>query len=213
MTNDNSRIENEKCVLIATHNEGKVAEIRNLLKGTAFRLISLAELSLATPAPDETGKTFAENALLKARYYRGLTGLLSLADDSGLEVDALDGAPGILSARYAGKGASQDEMIAKLLRELEGVSDSDRRARFVCAVAIAGENVEKVFEGTCQGTIGHVPRGEHGFGYDPVFIDRETGKTFAELTTSQKSRLSHRARAVAQACEFLSAFEPRSSLV
>ncbi len=197
-------MENEKySLLIATHNEGKASELRSLLKGTAFRLISLAEISLAIPAPDETGKTFAENALLKARYYRGLTGLLSLADDSGLEVDALDGAPGILSARYAGKGASQYEMIAKLLRELEGVRDSERRARFVCAVAIAGENLEKVFEGTCEGVIGHVARGENGFGYDPVFIDPETGKTFAELTTSQKSLLSHRAHAVGQACEFL----------
>jgi XTP/dITP diphosphohydrolase len=188
-------------LLIATHNEGKVSEFRDLLKGTALRLISLAELPLSIPAPEETGNTFAENALLKARYYRGLSGLLTLADDSGLEVEALGGAPGVLSARYAGKG--QDEMIAKLLRELEGVSDGERRARFVCAVAIAGENFEKLFEGTCDGMIGHVARGEEGFGYDPVFIDPGTGKTFAEMTMSQKSRLSHRARALAQACEFL----------
>ena len=204
MTNDNPKMENEKyALLIATHNAGKVSEIRNLLKGIAFHFISLAELSVAIPAPEETGITFAQNALIKARHYHGLSGFLSLTDDSGLEVEALGGAPGVLSARYAGDGASQDEMIAKLLRELEGVPDDKRQARFISAVAIAGENVEKVFEGSCVGMIGHVPRGDQGFGYDPVFIEPGTGKTFAELTMSQKERFSHRARALAQAREFL----------
>ncbi len=191
-------------LLIATQNEGKISELRDLLAGTTFRLVSLAELSVTIPAPAETGLTFGENALIKARHYHERSGLLSIADDSGLEVEALGGRPGVLSARYAGEGASSGEMVSKLLRELEGVPDVERRARFVCAVAIVGESIEKLFEGTCEGIISHAPRGERGFGYDPVFIDPESGRTFAELTASQKSRLSHRGRALEKAREFLS---------
>jgi len=190
-------------LLIATQNEGKVSELRDLLAGTAFRLTSLAEFSVRIPAPAETALTFAENALIKARHYYERSGLLSIADDSGLEVEALGGRPGVLSARYAGEGASGREMVAKLLQELEGVPDGERRGRFVCAVAIVGEGIEELFEGTCDGVISHEPRGERGFGYDPVFIDPESGRTFAELTASQKSGLSHRGRALEQACEFL----------
>ncbi len=190
-------------LLIATHNEGKAAEIAHLVDGLGYEVLSTIDLSPALPLPDEILETFAENALLKARYYHGLTGCLTLADDSGLVVDALDGAPGVRSARCAGPGASPGDLIATLLAQLAGVPLAERQARFTCAVAIAGPDFERVFEGTCDGTMTTEPCGSGGFGYDPVFLDPQTGRTFAEMTNAEKSARSHRGRALSLARNFL----------
>lgn len=190
----------ERRLLVATTNAGKAAEIARILAGLPLQIISLAGLD-PLPEAEETGETFAENALLKADHYHRLTGMLVLADDSGLCVDALGGAPGIYSARYA---ASSSEMVPKLLAALEGVPEEKRTARFVCAVAVVGEGRREVFHGECEGRIAFEPSGSGGFGYDPVFIDPETGLTFAELSPEQKAARSHRGRALEAAREMLS---------
>lgn len=197
-------------LLIATTNAGKVAEIADLLRDLPFRVISLNDLPQLPEAPEETGRTFVENALLKARYYFAATGKLSLADDSGLEVDALQGAPGIHSARYAGEKASDAERIEKLLKEMQDIPDEQRTARFRCSVALAGrlnismaEHVEVTFDGICEGRITHAPRGNFGFGYDPIFEDSELNKTFAELSRAEKALRSHRGQALEQVREYL----------
>jgi XTP/dITP diphosphohydrolase len=197
-------------LLIATTNAGKVAEIADLLRDLPFRVISLNDLPQLPEAPEETGCTFVENALLKARYYFAATGKLSLADDSGLEVDALQGAPGIHSARYAGEKASDTERIEKLLREMQGVPDEQRTARFRCSVALAGrlnistaEHVEVTFDGICEGRIIRASRGNFGFGYDPIFEEIELQKTFAELGRAEKALRSHRGQALEQVREYL----------
>lgn len=192
-------------LLIATRNAGKIREIEQLLAGQPLALRGLAEFP-QIPEAEETGETFTENALLKARFYAGRSGLWALADDSGLEVAALDGRPGVFSARYGGAGATYAQRIAKLLGELESVPDpAARRARFVCVIAIAPPDGEDVhtFDGTCEGRIADAPRGSNGFGYDPVFVPDGHEQTFGELTSEVKQRLSHRARALAQACRFL----------
>jgi XTP/dITP diphosphohydrolase len=194
-------------LLIATTNQGKVTEFTRLLGDLPLEIIGLDSLSPSLPAPAETGQTFAENALLKASYYFAATGLLALADDSGLEVDALNGAPGIHSARYAGAGAGDPDRIARLLDELRLVPDPERTARFKCSIALAGiindREERRVFEGSCEGLIARAPRGSHGFGYDPVFLDRELNRTFAELTPQEKAARSHRGRALIAVRNFL----------
>lgn len=190
-------------LLIATHNSDKVAEFARLLEGTDLRIVSLDDLDVRIEAPEETCTTFVENALIKARYYHQKTGLLALADDSGLEVDALGGRPGVYSARYAGPGASGPQMVARLIDEIRNVPDQERGARFRCALALVGEGIEEVFEGSATGLIAHHARGSGGFGYDPVFIDTETGKTFAELSTIEKSARSHRGRALTKLYSYL----------
>ena len=190
-------------LLIATTNAGKVAELRALLGDLPCEVAGLSDLAQPAPPVDETGATFAENALLKADHYFAHAGWTTLADDSGLEVEALGGAPGVYSARYAGEGASDAERTAKLLGELEGVPDSRRAARFVCAVALVGPQFRRTFEGSCGGVIARAPRGGGGFGYDPVFVDAELGRTFAELTREEKAARSHRGRALAAARAFL----------
>lgn len=200
-------------LLIATSNPGKVAEIIALLAGLPCQVIGLGALPPLTSV-DETGATFGENALIKARHYHALSGRLTLADDSGLEVDALGGAPGIYSARYAGEGASDAVRVAKLLDELRDVPDAQRTARFVCSVALVGGKVERTFEGACEGVIAREPRGGGGFGYDPIFIDRQLGRSFAELTREEKAARSHRGRALAAARGFLEQWlAPDSRLV
>ncbi|MBM3190468.1 MAG: XTP/dITP diphosphatase [Chloroflexi bacterium] len=190
-------------LLIATRNPGKKAEYAAILADFGLELVTLADLGIEADV-DETGSTFAENALLKARAYAGLSGLLTLADDSGLEVDALDGAPGIRSARYAGPGATDQERYQQLLRALDGVPDERRGARFRCAIALVWpDGREEIVEGTCEGRITHEPRGTHGFGYDPVFHVLGYGCTMAELSPETKNRISHRARAGALAREVL----------
>jgi XTP/dITP diphosphohydrolase len=215
-------------LLIATSNKGKVAEIASLLEGANCRVIGLQDLPQVPPPVEETGTTFVENALIKADYYHAATGLLALADDSGLEVDALNGRPGVYSARYGGEGLSGDQQIALLLEEMKSVPEEKRTARFVCAVALVGAAVDtsnrrafvrspdgapvdepsrpqvrQIFKGQCEGRIALAPRGAGGFGYDPIFIDAELGRTFAELSPEEKSSRSHRGKALRAAIEYL----------
>jgi XTP/dITP diphosphohydrolase len=191
-------------LLIATFNAGKVREVQSLLDGLPVRLRSLAEFSEVSEV-EESGSTFAENAALKARGYAAQTGHLTLADDSGLEVDALGGAPGVLSARYGGEGATDATRTARLLAELARINDARRRARFVCVIAIADPSAHLIHTstGTCEGSIAFAPRGENGFGYDPVFIPDGYQESFGQLSSEIKQRISHRARAIEAARTFL----------
>ena len=183
-------------LVVATRNSGKLREFRNLLLPLGSKILGLTDLFLDGEF-EESGNTFAENARLKAMGYSRRTHLPVLADDSGLEVEALGGRPGICSARYAGPGASDSDRVQKLLRELEKVGGA-RHARFVCALALAQEGIlVRESEGACRGTILSEPRGTNGFGYDPIFLFPELGKTFAELSSTEKNLHSHRARAVA----------------
>jgi len=191
-------------LLIATHNKGKVSEISALLEGLNCRVIGFNDLPDTPPVVDETGETFAENALLKAEQYHQLTGFLTLADDSGLAVDVLDGRPGVYSARYGGENLTSREQISLLLDELKEVPMEQRKARFVCSIALIGEGVRQMFEGQCEGLITYEPRGDGGFGYDPIFLDTELQRTFAELSPEEKSARSHRALALRPAIAFLS---------
>lgn len=184
-------------LLIATKNAGKIKELEEPLAELPVRLHSLRDFPNVIE-PDETGATFVENAVLKAKYYALQTGLRALADDSGLEVEALNGAPGVFSARYAGDEAKDADRIEKLLKELAETQDENRCARFVCAMAVADETGEIEFaeEGVCEGKIALLPRGANGFGYDPVFIPDGYAETFGELSGGIKRRISHRARAL-----------------
>ncbi len=191
-------------LVIATRNRGKAGEIAALLEGTGAEAVTLNEYPFLV-LPPETGRSFRENALIKARFVSEAAGLPALADDSGLEVDALSGAPGIFSARYAGEGATDEENYRKLLSALKGVPEGQRTARFRCAVAFAEPGIgEEVFEGEFEGAIAAEPRGSGGFGYDPVFIVPGTGLTVAELPPGEKDKISHRARALSAFREFLS---------
>jgi XTP/dITP diphosphohydrolase len=191
-------------LLIATGNAGKVRELSQLLAGLPLRLRHLSELG-DVREPEETGTTFVENATLKALYYRERGRMLTLSDDSGLAVDALGGAPGVYSARYAGPRATYAERMTKLLEELASTQDDERRARFVCVIAIAepSTRVVQTFEGTCEGRIAHAPRGTGGFGYDPIFIPEGHTQTFGELPDEVKHSISHRARALDKAVRHL----------
>ena len=184
-------------LLVATHNAGKLGEFGQLLRGLPLKLRGLKEFPDAV-AVEETGQTFAENAALKARHYSRLTNLWTLADDSGLEVDALGGRPGVRSARYAGPDATDAERTSRIVEELAATGDGERRARFVCVVALYQPAAEelRLFSGKCEGRIASGPRGEGGFGYDPVFIPDGFDKTFGELPSEVKNRVSHRARAL-----------------
>ena len=189
-------------LLIATSNQGKLREIREILKDLPFMLSSLSDHP-AIEAVAETGDTFAENAALKATGYANMTQRLTLADDSGLEVEALNGAPGIHSARYLGDGVDYATRNQSLLSRIEEATN--RRARFVCAIAIADAegNLLNVSHGFCQGRIAAAPRGSGGFGYDPIFIPDGFELTFGELSPETKRQISHRANALREACEFL----------
>jgi XTP/dITP diphosphohydrolase len=185
-----------KQLVIATRNSGKLREFRDLLLPLKCVVLSLTDMSIDADV-EESGSSFAENARLKALEYSRLAAIPVLADDSGLEVEALNGRPGVHSARYAGQGASDSDRIRKLLRELEG-SGRPRNARFVCALALARNgNLLVESEGECRGIIAPEPQGTNGFGYDPVFYFPELKKTYAELTGEEKNRHSHRAHAVA----------------
>jgi XTP/dITP diphosphohydrolase len=198
-----------KKLLVATNNPGKIREYRALLAGLPVTLTFPAEEGLALEVA-ETGQTFEENACIKAAAYVQASGLLTLADDSGLEVDALGGAPGVLSARYAGLGASDADRVTKLLSALNGVPVGMRKARFRCVVAVARpDGPVLAAEGTCEGEIGLAPKGEHGFGYDPVFVVQGYGGlTMAELPPELKNQISHRARALIAAREILAEVLP-----
>ncbi len=186
-----------KKIVLASGNPGKVREINELLAGHDIEVVPQSEFGV--PEAEETGLTFVENAILKARNAARHTGLPAIADDSGLEVDALRGAPGIYSARYAGPGASDEDNLRKLLTELEGVPEAERTARFQCLMVYmehAEDPTPLIFQGTWEGRILTEPRGENGFGYDPVFFVPEHGCSAAELAPEQKNALSHRGQAL-----------------
>ena len=191
-------------LLLGTRNPGKVKEITRILEDSGWAFSSLQEFEKVELA-EENGETYSANAIAKARFYAAGTGLWALADDSGLEVDALGGGPGVFSARYAGENASDADRRELLLMELARIGDRDRRARFVSVVAIANPQGEilNVSEGICNGTITFAPRGDGGFGYDPLFIPDGYSQTFAELPDDIKNVISHRARALNSAKEFL----------
>ncbi len=171
-----------------------------MLDGLPFELLSLEDAGITLDV-EETGETFEENAILKAKTYAAMSGLLTLADDSGLEVDALGGEPGVRSARYAGEGATSRQRNELLLRNLAAKDGAGRSARFRCVIAVASPDGDWVHtvEGSCEGTIAHEMKGETGFGYDPLFIVPEYGAHMAELTMEQKNRVSHRGRAIERA--------------
>jgi XTP/dITP diphosphohydrolase len=186
-------------LILATLNPGKVRELVRLLADVPVDLVSLADIPGAS-LPDETGATYAENALIKARAAHGQTGTAALADDSGLEVDALGGAPGVLSARFGGPGLDDAGRVALLLERLRGVPPERRGARFRCVIALVDEHdAEHIVEGVVQGEIATAPRGAGGFGYDPVFVYPPLGRTFGELDERDKEQVSHRGRAAAAA--------------
>lgn len=196
-------------LVIATNNPGKLREFQALLGDCGFELVTPRDLGIPFEV-EETGSTFEENARLKAEAAARLTGLPALADDSGLEVDALGGRPGIFSARYAGAGRTDPDIpearqLELLLQELEGVPDERRTARFRCVIAIAVPGGEtRTVEGVFEGSIAHEPRGANGFGYDPIFVVPGTGgRTSAELPPDEKNRISHRGAAAAKAREIL----------
>ena len=194
-------------LLLATNNQAKVYEYRSLLRNPAYELVTLAEEGITTVV-DEVGQSLEENARLKATALATESRLLALADDSGLEVDALGGEPGRLSARYAGEGASDGDRVNYLLSRLEGVPWPERSARFRCVIAIATPDGElELCSGECRGIITFEPKGKHGFGYDPIFFLPQLDKTMAELPLEIKNQVSHRgqaARKVSQVLERLS---------
>ena len=189
-------------IVVATRNRGKLREFQSLLRPLDNDVLSLADISIVEDC-EETGQTFAENARQKSIFYSKLVPFPVLADDSGLEVDALGGRPGVHSARFAGAEASDSDRVQKLLKELAAVGGR-REARFVCSLALARSGaVLCESEGHCPGTIADEPRGSNGFGYDPVFFFPHLGKTMAELGEDKKNKISHRARAVASLLKIL----------
>jgi len=184
-------------LLVATHNQGKVAEFVEILQDLAIEWLSLDDVGV-TQDVEETGSTFRENGVLKAQAYAAETGLLTLADDSGLEVDALNGAPGVYTARYGGEGLTAVQRYQKLLDELKAVPEPQRTARFRCVIVLAAPDGTILGEsdGVCEGRIAHAPVGDNGFGYDPVFYLPQFKQTMAQLPPAQKHRISHRGRAV-----------------
>ena len=186
-------------LLIGSANAGKVRELELGLAGLPLRIQTVADLGLVEPA--EVGKTFDENAIIKGRYYFHKTGLFTLADDSGLEVDFLGGRPGVLTARFGGPGLSDAERVVYLLNKLQDANT--RRARFVCVIALVGRDFSAVVRGECHGQIALEASGTGGFGYDPVFIPDGYSQTFAQLPSSVKAEISHRGKAIAAARRLL----------
>lgn len=188
----------KKRVIVASGNQGKIREIREILAPLDLDVVSMKEAGIEVDV-DETGTSFEENALLKARGIAMLTDDLVIADDSGLEIDYLNKEPGIYSARYLGRDVSYDIKNQNLLHRLEGVPDEKRSARFVCAVAaILPNKKELVVRGVMEGRIGYEIRGEHGFGYDPIFYLPEYGMSSAEILPEEKNKISHRGKALQQ---------------
>jgi XTP/dITP diphosphohydrolase len=185
-----------KRVIIATKNRGKAKEFQHMFAPYGYEVQTLLDLPHIEDV-EETGETFEENAVLKAETVAGVLGELVIADDSGLAIDALEGRPGVYSARYAGEEKSDEANMEKVLRELESVEESDRTARFYCVLAIAGPDMEtKTVTGTCEGMVLRDKRGTNGFGYDPIFFVPSLQKTMAELTQDEKSQISHRGHAL-----------------
>lgn len=203
--NDEQPTANNEQLLIATGNAGKIGELRALLADLPVALRSLKEFPQLSVV-EETGATFEENAILKAKAYAVRTEMTTLADDSGLEVAALNGAPGVFSARYAGENAGDDEKIAKLLGELG--KNTNRKARFVCSIAVADQTgaIKYVADGVCNGTIAVNPSGSGGFGYDPIFVPDGFQQTFGELSAEIKQKISHRWKAMEKIIQYLRGF-------
>jgi XTP/dITP diphosphohydrolase len=190
-------------LLLASQNPGKLGEMRQLVAGLPFRVLSPADVGLTEP-PEETGTSFLDNAILKARYYAQCSGRLTVADDSGRSVDALDGGPGLYSSRFGGEGASDAERNRLLLEKLEGVPPERRGARFTSAVAVAsGEQILFQAVESVEGWIAEQTRGKQGFGYDPLFFYPPYARTFGEVPRELKDRVSHRGKAFARLREFL----------
>ncbi|MCJ7490901.1 MAG: XTP/dITP diphosphatase [Dehalococcoidia bacterium] len=190
-------------LLIATNNRGKLAEYEVLLKGCGWELVSPADLGLSLSV-EETGADYATNARIKAEAFARASGLLTLADDSGLEVDALGGRPGPLSARYAGPSQTDEEAVDLVLAQMRDVPSVRRGARFRCVIALAEPDGDaRTVEGECPGAITNEPRGHNGFGYDPIFYIPQLGRTLAELTPEEKNAISHRADAARKVCALL----------
>lgn len=183
-------------LLAATGNQGKIKELVRILSPLGIDVISPKEAGVCLDGIEETGSTFEENALIKAKESMRRSGMAVIADDSGLMVDALNGAPGVYSARYAGEHASDGENIEKLLRDMGNIPQEKRSARFVCTCCLLLPDGQRLMaKGTCAGTIGFTPKGTNGFGYDPVFL-LEDGQSFAEITAEYKDKISHRGSAV-----------------
>ena len=192
-----------KKILLATSNRKKVEEFRAMFEDIGMEVFSLADFA-GLVLPPEEGRTFTGNALVKARCAAASAGIPALADDSGLVVDALGGAPGVFSARYAGEGATDEENVQKLLVEMKDVKEEARTARFVCVLAyVEPHGIEKTFTGTLEGRIATRPAGRGGFGYDPVFFIPEKGRTAAELSMEEKNAISHRGRALGKFRQWL----------
>ncbi|XVK82708.1 XTP/dITP diphosphatase [Bacillus stercoris] len=191
--------------IIATHNPGKVKEFKEILEPKGYDVKSLAEIGF-TEEIEETGHTFEENAILKAEAVAKAVNKMVIADDSGLSIDNLGGRPGVYSARYAGEQKDDQANIDKVLSELKGIEKEQRTARFRCALAVSipGEETKTV-EGHVEGYIAEEPRGEYGFGYDPIFIVKDKDKTMAELTSDEKNKISHRADALKKLSKLLEA--------
>lgn len=189
----------DQSIVLASNNPGKVREINALLGAENIRIVPQGEFGISEV--EETGLSFAENAILKARNAAAHSGLPAIADDSGIEVDALDGAPGIYSARFAGPGASDADNLAKLVEALTGVPSLERTARFQCLMVYmrhAKDPTPAIYQGTWEGRILETPRGQNGFGYDPIFFVPSEGCSSAELDAATKNRLSHRGQALAR---------------
>ncbi len=190
-------------IVIASRNKKKIEELKRILEGLSIEILSVNNFPHIEEVVED-GLTFQENALKKARYVCKQIGMPALADDSGLEVDALGGAPGVRSARYAGDNASDEDNIKKLLKELEGVPLEKRNARFVCCIALVfPDGREYLFWGYVRGKITETPKGSYGFGYDPVFIPEGFSITFAQMLPDEKDRISHRKKALDKLKEFL----------
>ena len=200
-----------RSLLLATTNQHKLEEYRAIFSDLPFKLLALQDIHLDLDV-EETGSTFAENAALKASTYAEASGMLTLADDSGLEIDALEGAPGVYSARFAGRETSYAERFRIILERLKALPMEPRTARFRCAIALAEPTgLIRIVEGTIEGVIADSPRGEYGFGYDPIFLVPELGKTTAELPSEQKNFISHRGRAAQLARVLLMNWPPTNA--
>lgn len=190
-------------IVVATRNRKKLEEIRRILEGLPVKLFTVEDFP-GCPEVEESEDTFEGNALKKAQAVAAFTGRTAIADDSGLEVYALNGAPGVYSARYAGEKASDRENLEKLLREMSSVPDDQRGARFVCVIALAfPDGTVKTFHGHVEGRIGRTPLGSSGFGYDPVFYPEGHERTFAQMSSEEKDSMSHRGRAIEKLREYL----------
>jgi XTP/dITP diphosphohydrolase len=196
----------KKQIVLATRNRGKITELKALMQDFGIEVLSVADME-GVPEVEEDATTFLENSLKKAREISTATGIMALADDSGLVVDALNGAPGVYSARYAGDDATDEQNYLKLLDEIKDIPDGERTARFKCVMVLYHPSGQWISaEGACEGIISHEPTGSQGFGYDPVFFVPELGRSMAQLSSEEKNAISHRGNALKKLREMLPEF-------